>query len=436
MWLRGGLLCVHKSTIKTTVNEILRQWRDLWPGGLREEQYSTLNLMAHCREGSLGYNHAKCEGCHHREWYASSCGDRHCPNCLGPRQAKWSEQVCERLPDCPHFHVVFTVPEELHGFFERNYAVAAAELFGGAAETLKLFQKNNWRMEGGFLSVLHTWGRKLNWHPHLHMLVGAGGRDCRTGKWRQARDNYLFPVRAMSEVFGAIMLRRIEALEGNPEIRWPEELETPEARRDWRLRLAGRNWNIFSRATLGNTRAVVRYLARYTSRIAISNQRVKCIDEEQRTVTFEWKDYKDGERIKEATMPGATFLRAFIRHMVPKGFRRIRYFGLLAGAKGRHRELPGAPQAGIGEKAAEQSRPACPRCGCCKWLYVTFFQVREDISQWLGTSKPGEGNRFSLYPVRAYASKKRHRSRVAKGSIGYSHYSHYSHYNVYFFVHL
>lgn len=387
---------VHKDTIKATLNEILRNWRDLWPGGLREEQYSTLNLMAHCREGTLGYNQAQCDGCQQREWYASSCGDRHCPNCLGPRQAEWSEKVCGRLPDCPHFHVVFTVPEELHGFFEMNYQAAAAELFAGAAETLKLFQKNNWRMEGGFLAVLHTWGRALNWHPHLHVLVSAGGRDCASGQWRQARDNYLFPVRAMSKVFRAILLRRIEALESHPGVRWPERLETVEARRDWRLKLAGRNWNIFSRATLGNTRAVVRYLARYTSRIAMSNQRIKRIDEERRTVSFEWKDYKDGGQTKEMTMAGASFLRAFIRHMVPKGFRRIRYFGLLAGAKGRHRELAGAPQAAIGEKAAQRTRPACPRCGCCKWHYLRFFHVPGGISQAFVTATPEEGNRFSL----------------------------------------
>lgn len=394
--LHGGSTGVHKNSIKTTVNEILRNWRDLWPGGLREEQYSTLNLMAHCREGTLGYNQAKCDGCQHREWYASSCGDRHCPNCLGPRQAEWSEKVCERLPDCPHFHVVFTVPEELHGFFELNDQTAAAELFAGAAETLKLFQKNNWRMEGGFLAVLHTWGRALNWHPHLHVLVSAGGRDRESGNWRQARANYLFPVRNMSKVFRAILLRRIEALECDPGVRWPERLETLEARRDWRLKLAGRNWNIFSRATLGNTRAVVRYLARYTSRIAMSNQRIKRIDEEQRTVSFEYKDYRDEGKSKEMTMTGATFLRAFIRHMVPKSFRRIRYYGLLAGAKGRHRELPGAPQDGIGEKAVKRPRPACPRCGCCEWLYLKFFHVPGGISRAFVTATPEEGNRFSL----------------------------------------
>lgn len=380
----------------------MREWRDLWPGGLREEQYSTLNLMAHCREGSLGYNHAKCDGCHHKEWYASSCGDRHCPNCLGPRQAEWSEKVCERLPDCPHFHVVFTVPQQLDDLFELNYQILAAELFAAAGETLKQFQKNNWKMDGGFLAVLHTWGSALNWHPHLHVLVSAGGRDCSSGRWKQARDNYLFPVKTMSKVFGAIFLRRIEALESSRDVRWPESLQTVEARRDWRLKLAGRNWNIFSRATLGNTRAVVRYLARYTSRIAISNQRIKAIDEQQRTVSFEWKDYKDGERIKEMTMSGATFLRCFTRHMVPKGFRRIRYYGMLAGARCRHRELSGAPAASIGERAAKPQRPACPRCGCCEWLYIRFYhhpaRTAESIPGIASRPAGASKNRFSLIP--------------------------------------
>ena len=389
---------VHVNSIKATVNDILREWRDLWPGGLREEEYSTLNLMAHCRQGALGYNQARCGGCRHQEWYASSCGNRHCPNCLGPRQAEWSEKVCERLPDCPHFHVVFTVPKEFHDFFKLNYRIAADALFGAAAETLKLFQRNNWRTEGGFLGVLHTWGRALNWHPHLHVLVSAGGRDVSTGRWRQARPNYLFPVRSMSKVFGAIMLRRLEELEADPQIRWPERLDTLEGRRDWRLTLAGRNWNIFSRATLGNTRAVVRYLARYTSRIAMSNQRIKGIDEEERTVTFEYKDYADGAATKEMTMSGAVFVRSFARHLVPKGFRRVRYFGLLAGTKGRHRELPGAPQSAIGEKAARRPRPACRKCGGCDWRYLKFFHVFSGLSQAVAPSAPGELKRFSLGP--------------------------------------
>lgn len=393
---------VHVNSIEATVNSILREWRDLWPGGLRDEEYSTLNLMALCRQGPLGYNQARCQSCRHQEWYASSCGNRHCPNCLGPRQAEWSEKVCGRLPDCPHFHVVFTVPEEFHEFFERNYRLAGDTFFGAAAETLKLFQHNNWRMEGGFLAVLHTWGRALNWHPHLHLLVSAGGRDVATGRWRQARANYLFPVKSMSKVFRAILLRRIEALEAQSALQWPEGLQTLEARRDWRLRLAGRNWNIFSRATLGNTRAVVRYLARYTSRIAMSNQRIKRVDPQERTVSFDYKDYRDEGRIKEMTMGGAAFLRCYARHLVPRSFRRVRYFGLLAGARGRHRALPEAPQASIGEKASQRPRPSCAKCGACQWSYLRWRTCpqHEDPSalEVVLTLAAAGKKRFSLSP--------------------------------------
>ena len=186
------------------------------------------------------------------------------------------------------------------------------------------------------------------------------------------------------------------------QIHWPEGLETIESRRDWRVRLAGRNWNIFSRATLGNTRAVVRYLARYTSRIAMSNQRIKRVDEEQRTVSFEYKDYRDEGRTKEMTMSGAAFLRRFSRHLVPRRFRRVRYFGLLAGARDRHRELAGAPQAAIGEKTPKRPRPACRNCGGCDWKYTRLPScpdrpVEADLK--IALSLIPEGlNRFSLYP--------------------------------------
>ena len=220
--------------------------------GADERDYSTLNLMAHCRQGELGYNHAELPR------IAITTNGMRVPaatgtarTALGRDRRSGREKVCERLPDCPHFHVVFTVPEEFHEFFEVNYRIAADLFFAAAAETLKLFQSNNWRMEGGFLAVLHTWGSALNWHPHLHLLVSAGGRDAATGSWRQARANYLFPVRAMSKVFRAIMLRRIEELDapparcaGRPGSRpwrsgatggcsWPAQLEHLQPRRRW-----------------------------------------------------------------------------------------------------------------------------------------------------------------------------------------------------------
>ena len=388
--------------METTVNAILREWRDLWPGGLEVEQYSTLNLMAQCRQGTLGYNRACCDKCQHVEWYACSCGDRHCPNCLGPRQARWSSQVCQRLPDCAHFHLVFTLPAQMHEFFKLNYRLCGDLFFSVMAETLNLFLKNNWRMEGGFLAVLHTWGRALNWHPHLHVLVGAGGMDLDTGWWREENPSYLFNVFAMSRVFRAIFLRELEAIDGDPGVKWPEQLDTMEARRSWRVDLAGRNWNVFSRPTLGNTRAVVRYLARYTSRIAISNSRITRVDPIERSVSFTWKDYRHGGRNREMTMAGGTFLRCFTRHLVPKGFRRVRYFGLLACTKTRIAELQGAPEETIGEKAPCQTRPECPRCGGHEWTYQPHCETHamikaEDLQFPLIFHSGSADYRFSLF---------------------------------------
>lgn len=258
-------------------------------------------------------------------------------------------------------------------------------------------------MESGFLAVLHTWGSALNWHPHLHVLVSAGGRAVSTGRWHQARSNYLFPVRSMSKVFGAIMLRCIEELESHKKVKWPEAIQSVEARRDWRLKLAARNWNIFSRATLDNTRAVVRYLARYTSRIAMSNQRIKSVDKEKRTVSFEYKDYRDNEQTKEITLPGAVFLRRLSSHLVPSRFRRVRNYGLLAGAQNRHRDLEGAPQAAIGEKAAIRPNPPCKKCGASEWKYQRFKNCPDHPAR--ANAKialsliPNRLNRFSLCPA-------------------------------------
>jgi hypothetical protein len=348
--------------------------------------------MAHGRDGALGYNCSECRRCHDREWFASSCGDRHCPNFLGARQARWSEQVCERLADCPHFHVVFSLPQEVWKFFEDNYRVAAQIFFGAASETLKTFQSNNWGCEGGYFGVLHTWGSALNWHPHLHCLVSGGGVDRESGRWKKTRANYLFPVRAMSKVFGAIFLRKLEELDGQGGIKWPEGAQSIEERRSWRQMLATRSWNIHSRTTLNKTRAVVRYLARYTSRIAMSNSRLVSVDSGKREVTFRWKDYRSGGHVKERTLSGKHFIWLFTRHLVPKGYRRVRYFGWLAGGQtrlaGLNDERPGV----IGERAIPPEKPACQCCQAREWIYVSFF-VR--------LSTPATNSRFSLVELRA-----------------------------------
>lgn len=251
-----------------------------------------------------------------------------------------------------------------------NYALATNLLFAAATDTLKQFQANNWGVDGGFLGVYHSWGSQLNRHPHLHMLVGAGGRDRKTGLWKQARATYLFPVRSMSKVYGAIFVRMLEELDSDPNVQWPAGLGSVEDRRSWRQQLARSNWVVFNRPTLRNTRAVIRYLARYTSRIAISNQRVKAVDPINRKVSFEWKDYRNGGRKVTSEIDAAQFIRRFSHHLVPKGFRRIRYYGLLCGSKDRLMAIPGVPVESIGEKTTEREPKPCECCGSTEWVMI------------------------------------------------------------------
>lgn len=364
---------------------------------MSDEEYSTLNYIAHCRHGELGFNAAKCNSCPNLEWYPSSCGNRHCPNCLGPRQAQWSEKVCDRLPDCPHFHTVFTIPTQVRKFFELNYTKAVTILFAAANETLKQFQGNNWGVRGGFFGVYHSWGSQLNRHPHLHMLVSAGGRDLKTGEWKQARATYQFPVKAMSRVYGAIFVRMLEEADIDSEIEWPEGLESVEARRNWRVILSGKQWVIFNRPTLDSTRSVVRYLARYTSRIAISNHRIKAVDKTARTVTFEWTDYRNGGVKREAEVEGWKFIRAFANHLVPKRFRRIRYYGMICGSKERLKSIPGVPMQSIGEKVMEAEPRKCECCGGTEWTHLIVRVRPFDV-----TPRGSEVKSFSLVGVKKH----------------------------------
>lgn len=308
------------------------------------------------------------------------------------------------MPDCPHYHIVWSPPKETWEVFRLNYRQMADSLFAAANETLQQFQRNNWGCSSGSsLGVFHGWGSLMNQHPHLHMLVGACGVEIKSGKWKRMPSGYAFPVRPMARVFKAIFIRKLELLEADRTMRWPEELRTVEARRAWRVRLCGRSWNIFTKPTLGNTRAVVRYLARYTSRIAISNRRILGVDEEKRTVTFAYTDYKDGGKRKEVTLPGKEFIRRFAQHLVPKGFRRIRHYGLMCGKRQRFKDVEGAPQQSIAEQAPNPSGPACPHCQGHNWKYdvrhVRTCTIRPRIGLPDWTPKlglPGRESSFSL----------------------------------------
>jgi Putative transposase/Transposase zinc-binding domain len=364
----------------TTLNELLCKHREWWPVGLSERQYSVL------KEEVFGSMRLACRNCGAEQVIPRSCGNRHCPLCQGAKQLQWCENVCKRLPDVAHFHVVFTLPSEMEEFYRNNFKVATTLFFEAITGTVTQFMRNNWKLEGGFLGVLHTWGQTLCWHPHVHVLVPCGGFDPASGKWVNTRSHYLFSEAALSMVFRAIFLSRLEALEHNKdECEWPEALGSEGQRRRWRVDLSGKKWMIFIRPTLDNTRAAVRYLARYTSRIAISNRRLRTIDEKTGEVEFDYKDYRDHDRIKRMRLKGREFIGRFAMHIAPRRLRRIRYGGILNAAS-RYRAAM-ASRTKIGEKAATIPASRCLKCGASKWTMLAIETRLPSRWQHLGNSQ-------------------------------------------------
>lgn len=354
-----------------TLNELLSKHREWWPGGLSERQYSVLNLIGQCRGEVFGAMRLGCKNCGAEQVIPRSCGNRHCPLCQGAKQLQWCENLCKRLPDVAHFHVVFTLPAETEDFYRSNFKLATTLFFEAMGETLTQFMGNNWKLAGGFIAVLHTWGQTLCWHPHIHVLVPCGGFDPGSEKWVETRSRYLFSEEALSKVFRGIFLSKLEALERNTkECQWPTALGNEEQRRCWRVELSCKKWMIFIRPTLDNTRAVVRYLARYTNRIAMSNRRMRAIDTGRAEVEFDYKDYRDNDRRKRMRLKAPEFIRRFAMHIAPRGLRRIRYGGFLNCAS-RYRQAL-ARLDSIGEKATTIPRSHCSKCGASNWTILAI----------------------------------------------------------------
>lgn len=248
----------------------------------------------------------------------NSCRNRHCPKCRGNKREAWiAAREADLLP-VPYFHVVFTLPDTLNRLALHQPKAVYDALFEAAWGTINTFGINpkNLGAATGMISILHTWGQQLSLHPHLHCIVPGGGLS-KQGKWKTAKSHgkYLFPVKAMSKVFRA---KYVEALKAriHPEKSLMNELFKKE-------------WVVFAkRPFFGNPKSVIEYLGRYTHKIAISNHRIKGIDE--KTVTFSYKDYRKGARQCLMRLDAMEFIRRFSMHILPKGFVRIRHFGILS----------------------------------------------------------------------------------------------------------
>ena len=289
-------------------------------------QRRILRDIATCRTAVLGGHVESCDHCHHQRIAYNSCRNRHCPRCQGSAAARWMADRAEELLPVEYFHVVFTLPDDFNALALTNKRAVYGVLFEAVSHTLLEVAANPKRLGAkiGFVGILHTWGQNLSLHPHVHCIVPGGGL-CEEGKWVNCRPGFFLPVRVLSRVFRGKFIDGLKRVRGRGQLIGADD-DRPF---DQLLNNAVKHdWVVYAKPPFGGPEQVLKYLARYTHRIAISNRRLVSVNHQ--TVTFNYKDYAHGNRPRTLTLDGAEFLRRFLMHEVPRGFMRIRHFGLLA----------------------------------------------------------------------------------------------------------
>jgi hypothetical protein len=367
-------------------------WRKANAGHLSLGQLKAMAAIEACRTAELGGHVARCEDCAHTVISYNSCGNRHCPKCQGAAARAWlAEREADLLP-LPYYHVVFTLPSAIGAIAWQNKALVYGLLFKAASETMLTIAADPKHLGAriGMTAVLHTWGSALIHHPHVHMIVPGGGLSPDGERFvpcRGRRRRFFLPVRVLSRLFRRLMLEKLSqaydkgllTLQGSL-----AKLAAPAAFAAALKPLRWKNWFVYIKEPFAGPKAVLAYLSRYTHRVAISNTRL--IAHDKRGVTYRYKDYRaDGlARRKVMTLAADEFIRRFMLHILPKGFHRIRHYGLFASASragniARLRELLGARPPDGASASSGQDEPAetvLPPCPCCggRMTVIEFFE--------------------------------------------------------------
>jgi Putative transposase/Transposase zinc-binding domain len=380
-----------RPTVAGVIRSVLDEFLEGDDPGLTPERRRTLNDLAACRTAALGGHVLECSECGHQQIAYNSCGNRHCPTCQATASARWLEARAGELLPVPYFHLVFTLPDALDPIALGNPRVVYDLLLRCAAETVLEVAANPDHLGArtGVLAVLHTWGQALQFHPHVHCVVPGGGLSGDGTCWIGSGPDFFLPVRVLSRVFRGKFLAGLRA-----------------ACTDGRLRLSGRrgdevapgefqrlvsaavgtDWVVYAKRPFGGPEVVLKYLARYTHRVAISDSRL--LDFEDGVVRFRYKDYAHGDRKRVMKLTAREFVRRLLLHVLPTGFVRIRHYGILSN---RHRHddlascrelLGGGPAAESGpEEAVEAAEGAesitptrvCPNCGAGRMIVIAEF---------------------------------------------------------------
>jgi hypothetical protein len=350
-------------------------YRAAQTGHLSLTQLKVMSAIENCRTAALGGHVEACEDCGQWRIAYNSCRNRHCPKCQGAAARTWlAEREADLLP-VGYFHVVFTLPAEVADIAFQNKAVVYDLLFRAASETMLTIAADPKHLGAriGITAVLHTWGSAMTHHPHVHMIVPGGGIAPDASRWISSRPAFLLPVRVLGKLFRRLFLTRLLALRDAGRLGFFGTMAHLIERRAFLRHLApvrGKRWVVYAKAPFAGPEAVLAYLARYTHKVAISNSRLIAFD--ATGVTFRYKDYRRAESDRQQVMILAAdeFIRRFLLHVLPRGFHRIRHYGLLAGSARKvslalARELldvAAPPDPGDLDEPEDFRRP-CPCCG-------------------------------------------------------------------------
>ena len=362
-------------------------WREAMRGHLSYDQLKVMSAIEACRTADLGGYVARCANpaCGHTTIAYCSCRNRHCPKCQGSQAREWLEARKAELLEAPYFHVVFTLPPRIASIAYHNKAVVYGLLMKASAETLTTIAADPKRLgvKIGFTSVLHTWGSAMTHHPHVHMIVPGGGISLDGTRWISTTEDFLLPVPVLTAMFRGKMLALLKAAHADGRLQFfgPHAgLVDTATFKAWLEPLYTTHWHVYAKRPFAGPEQVLSYLARYTHRVAISNQRL--VKADGPSVTFTFKDYRvEGPgRYKTMTVTPAEFMRRFLLHVLPKGFHRIRHYGLLASGQSkadrlaRARELIAAappalqhrrPEPPLVDAAGQPVEPVAHPCPCC-----------------------------------------------------------------------
>lgn len=296
-------------------------------------QRRVLRAIALCRTAALGGHATQCDHCGHLEQSYNSCRNRHCPKCQGAAQAAWLAARERDLLEVPYFHVVFTLPDTLNGLALHNPRPLYTLLFQAVAETLVTIARDPAHLGAdiGFLAILHTWGQQLHYHPHIHCVVPGGGLAPDGTHWVPCRQRFFLPVRVLSRLFRRRFLTALGEASTRETLTYAGRCQTladPQVWQRFLQALRRHEWVVYAKRPFGAPQWVLKYLARYTHRVAIANQRLLALEEGR--VTFRWKDYAHGNARRTLTLDALEFIRRFLLHVLPRGFQRLRHYGFLA----------------------------------------------------------------------------------------------------------